>query len=40
MSISEQAVLGMGIVSIAAMLINGLLCHVAIAAAKDREKDQ
>lgn len=36
----EQAILGMGLVSIIAMLINGALCHVAISAAKHREKDQ
>lgn len=40
MSISEQAVLGMGVVCIAAMLINGALCHVAIMASRSREKDQ
>lgn len=37
---ADQAILGMGLICIVAMLVNGALCHVAIAAAHKREKDQ
>jgi len=38
MSVTEQAIMGMGIVCIVAMLINGALCHIAIN--RGRMKDQ
>jgi len=40
MSATEQAIMGMGIVSIVAMLINGALCHIAINRDRGRMKDQ